>query len=376
MATDIKCGSYGCVIKSFVSCGNKPKESSLLYITKIFGNEDYWKNEIELNKRIMEIDTNNDFTTKMVDYCKSSSKEMNKIKEQISNSSFYKILGYSNKYHIIYEYGGEDLDIFISGDFILGDFDILKFLRSFINIFDGIIKLNEKGLVHFDIKPDNILYDKSRNRFTLIDFGLMQEREAILTTNILKHFYRQKYVYYPSELNIFSYFVFNDLLNIDKEILNINVALYEFEKSYRYIYEQSINKSKIKKILDLLLEVIKKIKEQLEHFKNFLLLFDEIIAELKNQTTKTTVISKKYKEMCKDKSIDILTKVDVYMLGITLFNVLLKLIRKLLKVNKIDSILLIPPKLFHLISKMVILNPCDRIDIKKARDEYKKILDI
>ena len=375
MANDIYCGSYGCVIKSFFPCHNTSIEKPLkdLYITKFFGNEKYWQTEIALNERIREIDLNNDFTIKMVDYCNANDNELSELsKISRSNPSFNRIVGISNKYKIIYVYGGEDLDIFIASDYILGYFNILNFLRSFINIFDGIIKLNENGLVHFDIKPDNILYDKSKNRFTLIDFGLMQEKNAILTTNILRLFYQQQFMYYPSELNIFSYIVFDKPSNINEKILNINELIYKLDVLYNSIHRHSSNKPKLRKLVALLLSIINEIKEQLERFNKFLLLFDDIIATL----SKSKVIDKKYKDICKDEANDILSKVDVYMLGITLFNILLKIIRKLLKANKIDTILLIPHELFHLIKQMILLNPCDRIKIQDARDEYKRIFDI
>jgi serine/threonine-protein kinase len=32
--------------------------------------------------------------------------------------------------------------------------------------------VHSKGLIHLDIKPSNILYDKATNEITLIDFGL------------------------------------------------------------------------------------------------------------------------------------------------------------------------------------------------------------
>lgn len=368
MANDIICGSYGCVIKSFVSCDipNIQKSANDLYISKIFDSKTNWNTEILLNKRIQQIDVNNDFTIKMVHYCHLNDKK----------SSAFKVMRNSGKYSIVYLYGGEDLDIFISSDNLLHDFNILNFLRSFINIFDGIVKLNENGLVHFDIKPDNILYDKANNRFTLIDFGLMQKKEDILTTNILGHFYKKQFFYYPSELNIFSYLVFDKSTSINIKVLNINGFIYKLDELYNDIHKHAIRNPNLATLLTLLLSIINKIKEQFENFANFLSYFDDIIAKLNKTLFKTSVVNKEYKNICKTTSNDILSKVDVYMLGIALFSMLLKIIRKLLEANIIDSILLIPHELFNLISNMICFNPCDRIDIETARDEYKKILGI
>lgn len=84
-------------------------------------------------------------------------------------------------YAVNYVDGGQDLFVIISSIYDLyelGDFLPLtkwnEYLHAFKNIFEGIKILNENGIYHLDVKPDNIVFDTSSNppKFKLIDFGL------------------------------------------------------------------------------------------------------------------------------------------------------------------------------------------------------------
>lgn len=374
---NIKCGSYGCVIKPYIGCEGKKYESgNNEYITKVFGDKEAWSSEIELNNLIKDIDPQNKFTVKMVDFC-NGNHEIYKLSN--ITTSFNSIVGYYKKYQIVYEYGGEDLDnILDKKTYILSpEFDIISFLKSFINIFDGFIELNKKGLIHFDIKLDNILYDEKNNKFSLIDFGLMKKKEEIYTTNVLKHFFDKKYYYYPSELNIFSYMVFKQSGDIKKELLNVTNAIIKFNR----LYQSFKHNHEITKIHKEIVDVISNIEKQLMNYKNYLSTFNPLIKKMYSTQNKyTTNISKliqeDYKKICIDKANDIVSKIDIYMLGITLFFLLLEIIKLLAEHKQFTKINKIPPTLFHLIKKMINMNPCQRIGIKRARDEYKKILNI
>ena len=37
--------------------------------------------------------------------------------------------------------------------------------------------LSRLGIIHRDIKPSNFLYDRRRNKYALVDFGLAQREE-------------------------------------------------------------------------------------------------------------------------------------------------------------------------------------------------------
>ena len=55
---------------------------------------------------------------------------------------------------------------------------VLAFLGSMLNT---VVKLEEQGIVHRDIKPDNILYDEQGN-YWLIDFGIARDTKNVSLT--------------------------------------------------------------------------------------------------------------------------------------------------------------------------------------------------
>ena len=68
---------------------------------------------------------------------------------------------------------------------------------------------------------------------------------------------------------------------------------------------------------------------------------------------------------------DFTNKIDVYMLGLTLFELLLNILKNL---HNNPSIIEIPLELFILIKKMIHLNPYERITIQEATIEFKSIM--
>jgi serine/threonine protein kinase len=80
---------------------------------------------------------------------------------------------------------------------------------SFTTIFEGICLFQKKGFIHYDVKTDNILYNKKTNKFVFIDFGLSDDRKTILkNTKIDDHFPSKIWWNFPFEngfMNIENY---------------------------------------------------------------------------------------------------------------------------------------------------------------------------
>jgi hypothetical protein len=47
-----------------------------------------------------------------------------------------------------------------------------RFLIELHRIFHGIVVFLEKGILHYDMKPQNIVYNSEKGRMNIIDFGL------------------------------------------------------------------------------------------------------------------------------------------------------------------------------------------------------------
>jgi serine/threonine protein kinase len=81
------------------------------------------------------------------------------------------------------------------------------FLPALARLAQGVARLEASGIVHRDIKPDNVLWDAERKRLTLIDFGLSAPLERAYdaqdkTGSAVLDFH---YAYYPPEFGLYAY---------------------------------------------------------------------------------------------------------------------------------------------------------------------------
>lgn len=66
--------------------------------------------------------------------------------------------------------GGELFDRIIDEDFELTEREVIKYM---LQIVDGVNFIHKKGIVHLDLKPENIMcVNKTGSKIKLIDFGL------------------------------------------------------------------------------------------------------------------------------------------------------------------------------------------------------------
>ncbi len=321
-------GTYGCVIEPYIPCNNKKiKNKKVKYISKIFKYKSEWEEEIEKNKLIKkEIDPKHKFTVQLISFCDLTEKEFN-IK-QIDN---YEKCNFNNttsdnenNYQIIYEYGGVD----ISKVFKLHpNIDIYKFMKSFINIFEGIVILDKKKYVHGDIYIKNIIFNIDTYKSKLIDFGFLVKVKDIYSKENLSLIY-QSYRYFPPEYN--SFFIRN--------YTNLNTYIY-IDYLYKYMSIMQRSNNYIQKLYKDILYDIKK-----NHMS---------IMIRKNEGIKGNE-----------------DKINVYMLGLCLFETIILMVlyknEEQLKEIPID-------KICELIKQMVYINPEKRISSKKALDIYKEL---
>ena len=352
MSEYIEKGSYGCIIKPNLKCDGLIGNDK--YITKFFFNKSSYLIEKENHEKIEKIDKKNIFTVKKKSNCKILLTP--EIKKKIKNVN---ICNFKSNivYQITYEYGGIDLiHIFKKNINDLLKINLFIFLQKFSNIFDGLSKINQNKLIHFDVKINNILYDFKKNKFNIIDFGIINKINKY-------HKYIHNLIYnphpiYPNDINILSYIIdgyfYKDLNNYN---LNSNefVLLIDNDIKFLNIFYKDKKNPYFKKVIILINDIYNYFK--IDMFKNF----DSTMFE--NIYLKKIKLSKVYK--------DFGNKIDVYMLGLLLFNLLLFIFKYL---HNNPSIKKIPLELFSLIKKMIVLNPYDRLTIQEASIEFKSIM--
>jgi serine/threonine protein kinase len=86
---------------------------------------------------------------------------------------------------LIYDYGGIDLvdyhptlyNYFIAGDNI----NLFNFFNSLYNLFIGLHYFRERGIMHGDIRIENIVYNADQGVSKFIDFGIMTSKSRLLS---------------------------------------------------------------------------------------------------------------------------------------------------------------------------------------------------
>ena len=75
---------------------------------------------------------------------------------------------------------------------------IANFFEIYRHLLSSLEMLEKVGIVHFDIKNENIIYDKVKNLPIIIDFGLSFYTNSSKYGGSEKHFASVFYVYEPS----------------------------------------------------------------------------------------------------------------------------------------------------------------------------------
>ena len=186
-------GAYGCVHKPSLHCLNtnkniKPKINYKNSVSKIMKTEDAEK-ELKEFVVIGSYDNTNEFHLGMPILCqpelndKIITNEISKckhvdFKEVKKDPDNYKIL--------LLTFGGPDLKKLCNSQLKTylkknAKLKTDKFWLEVHHLLKGIKFFKDNGIVHNDIKPQNILFDMKTNKLVFIDFGLMRSKEEIVS---------------------------------------------------------------------------------------------------------------------------------------------------------------------------------------------------
>jgi serine/threonine protein kinase len=195
----INSGTYGCAFSPPIDCKKKtiaiPVGSKV--VGKIFSSTESFKQELAIVKLIRSFDKNFQFTVPYYGHCQVHQRDFKPTDEthQCSQHIQSKQKTYPQ---ILYQYGGIDLKEYYSKAYSY-PIPIYKFLSLFYPLIEGIQKIHDKGYIHADIKPPNILFDPSLPKLYLIDFGLITPLAKMSEEDYLL---RHDYPYYPPEFKI------------------------------------------------------------------------------------------------------------------------------------------------------------------------------
>ena len=171
-------GTYGCILRPGFKCDNKTIDSKK-YITKIQLNNAVLENEINISEKIKTIPLSNLYFSPIISSCNVNIGEIEN--ESIKECSIIAHPENLTSQPPPHEYISNKIRYV--GDKTLGtylpfvyesrpDMFLTIFIETQLQLLDGYRKLRDVGIIHFDIKENNIIMDEINSQPVIIDFGM------------------------------------------------------------------------------------------------------------------------------------------------------------------------------------------------------------
>ena len=182
-------GAYGCVIKPSLHCANKQNLNYNDYVSKFMKTKHA---DIELKEFLFigKIDPKNDYHLGEPILCEPDFEDpqlINDIKQctHINKDDFLSDSLKKDYSLLLIKYGGPDLKALCNKQLsqYLSNNKIKKtdkFWLEVHHLIKGIKFFRDNGIVHNDIKPQNILFNMKTGKMKYIDFGLMRTKNDII----------------------------------------------------------------------------------------------------------------------------------------------------------------------------------------------------
>jgi serine/threonine protein kinase len=169
-------GTYGCVFYPGLNSCKNDTENTYNYITKVQKPSIETTKEIEIGKIIETIPNYNYYFAPVIKSCKIKLSPVSYSKVRSCNIMHNELgeldtksVYISNKIRYV---GKNTITQHLNSLSIHPHMYVSKLIDSHIYLLESVAKLYEKDIIHFDIKPQNIMYDEIQNVPILIDFGL------------------------------------------------------------------------------------------------------------------------------------------------------------------------------------------------------------
>jgi len=178
-------GTYGCVHKPSLKCKDSPNISYDNKVSKLLRDKDA-KKELKEYDKVRNADKNNEYYLGVPENCDVDIRNVFNLKsiqkckigsDAIKNLTKYQLLIMGDGGINLEDYTKKMREWSVSE---MSEELCEKFLLESLRLFHGLKVFEEHGLVHHDLKPQNIVYNEKTNRLNFIDFGLMASRDKII----------------------------------------------------------------------------------------------------------------------------------------------------------------------------------------------------
>ena len=182
-------GTYGCVYKPEVSCGDGKSESKI-YISKVQNDDKTSKHEVKIGRLIKKIPkyglrygpiikSCNLNYAKITDTELSACKMYIRGKRKNSEAKFLTSkLKYIGKYTLSEYMNSILLKKDVTTEQNAGQYSKI-IAETHLYLLESVSIMNANGILHMDLKSNNIMYDSEGNIPIIIDFGLSYETRLL-----------------------------------------------------------------------------------------------------------------------------------------------------------------------------------------------------
>ena len=229
-------GSYGCIFKPAILCSSGKNSKSKKYISKLMLNEPFInEREMRISELIKQIPNYSKRFSPILSLCdieikNIKDKDIKKCDDIVKHGKKYQpVIG---KVRLV---NGKDLHENYKTKPKKKFLQIL--LKSYPILLDSIKLLEDKYIVHHDIKSNNIIYDEKNNKPVIIDFGLSFSVEKIV--ELKKAFYVEwapQWTLWPIEIHYLGFVISkkrnmyeNELISFTKEYNNSHSVIKKFQ---------------------------------------------------------------------------------------------------------------------------------------------------
>ena len=185
-------GAFGCVHKPSLHCQNAPSQgfSYNNYVSKIMTKSNAQKELAEF-VIISNIDPTNQYHLGTPKICNPNVRQEN-FSQDISKCKNIKntdVLSHPNNYNLLLlKFGGINLKELVEKYFTqylskdkVNRVD--RFLLEIHRLIMGLKMFKDNGIIHYDIKPQNILFSPENGQMKYIDFGQMRTKRVVINSS-------------------------------------------------------------------------------------------------------------------------------------------------------------------------------------------------
>jgi len=168
-------GTYGCVFRPGINCNGSPGDPD--YITKMQTDEETVKNEISIGKIIQTIPNFEENFAPILETCPIDIKTVNQWTDDIEDcKAFSRATTTTIETNKIKYVGTNTLWTYLMVELKENPHKFIELmLETHMTLLDSLQKLAEAGIVHNDLKENNIICRDEDGRPIIIDFGLSLE---------------------------------------------------------------------------------------------------------------------------------------------------------------------------------------------------------